>query len=139
LVNGFKSVCVAKSLAGHQAKPALPLLDTQLTVARHSFACFLSFCDGVSHPLKFTKVNSTIEAWLFILDPAHTQIISFPPFFLLYSAATAGDKNGVEGHKDGVKNAVLVTKAEWRSHEWSAEDRALVTSESQKRSKARIF
>jgi hypothetical protein len=75
----------------------------------------------------------------FILDLAHTRMISFSPFLSLYSAAASGHKNGVQGHRDGVKKAVLVTRAEWRSHEWSEQDRSLVTSESQKRSEAGIL
>jgi hypothetical protein len=65
------------------------------------------------------------EARLYILHLAHTPDNFFSPFLSLYSAATAGHKNGVEGHKDGVKNAVSVTKAEWRSHERSEQDRSL--------------
>jgi hypothetical protein len=45
----------------------------------------------------------------------------------------------VEGHKDGVKKAVLVTRAEWRSHERSEQYCSLITSESQKRSEAGIL
>ena len=58
----------------------------------------------------------------------------FSPFLSLYRVATAGHKNGAEGHKDGVKKAVLVTRTEWRSHERSEQDRSLITSESHKRS-----
>jgi hypothetical protein len=65
------------------------------------------------------------KAWLYILDVAYTLDNFFSPFLSLYSAVTAGHRNGVEGHKDGVKKAVSVTRAEWRSHARSERDRFL--------------
>jgi len=94
--------------------------------------CLLSFlCGGVC--IQVYRGNSTEKARLYILDLAQHPDNFFSPFLSLYSAATAGHKNGAEGHKDGVKKAVLVTRAEWRSHERSEQDRSLITSESQKR------
>jgi hypothetical protein len=56
------------------------------------------------------------ETWLYFLDLPYTRIISFPLFFLYISTVTARHKKGVEGYKNGVKKAVLVTKTELRSH-----------------------
>jgi hypothetical protein len=74
---------------------------------------------------RFVAGTLVKETWLYFLDLPYTRIISFPLFFLYISAATAGHINGVEGYKNGVKKAVLVTKTEWRSHERSEHNRSL--------------
>jgi len=107
--------------------------------ARHALPAFFPLWRRLHPCIQVYRGNSTKKARLYILNLAHTPDNFFSPFLSLYSAATAGHKNGVEGHKDGVKKAVLVTRAEWRSHERSEQDRSLVTLESQKRSEAGIL
>jgi len=126
----------AKSLPGHQANSSTQPLEPQ--PRERVMHCLLSFlCGGVCiHAFKFIEGIRRKRRGFYILDLAQHPDNFFSPFLSLYSAATAGHKNGVEGHKDGVKKAVLVTRAEWRSHERSEQDRSLITLESQKRSEA---
>ena len=129
----------AKSLPGHQANSSTQPLEPQ--PRERVMHCLLSFlCGGVCiHAFKFIEGIRRKRRGFYILDLAQHPDNFFSPFLSLYSAATAGHKNGVEGHKDGVKKAVLVTRAEWRSHERSEQDCSLITSESQKRSEAGIL
>jgi hypothetical protein len=129
----------AKSLPGHQPNSSTQPPGASAARARHALPAFFPLWRRLHPCIQVYRGNSTKKARLYILNLAHTPDNFFSPFLSLYSAATAGHKNGVEGHKDGVKKAVLVTRAEWRSHERSEQDRSLVTLESQKRSEAGIL
>ena len=116
----------AKSLPAPSGEPQHSPLKPQ--PQERVMRCLLSFlCGAVCiHAFKFIEGFRRKRRGFIILDLAHTPDNFFSPFLSSYSAATAGHKNGVEGHKDGVKKAVLVTRAEWRSHERSEQDRSLV-------------
>jgi hypothetical protein len=111
----------------HRANPSsAPPLEASVVSARHALPAFFSLWRRL-HPSSSREFDGQGAAFIFLISQT-PQIISFPPFFLSYSAATAGHKNGVERHKDGVKKQVLVTRAEWWSHERSERDRSPVAS-----------
>jgi hypothetical protein len=116
--NQFKRT---KPAPHHRANPStVPPLEASVARARHALPA--SFLWRRLHPSSSREFDGQDAAFIFLILDA-PQIISFPPFFLSYSAATAGHKNGVERHKDGVKKQVSVTRAEWWSQERSERDR----------------